>query len=218
MRFAVHVAQLKAGNQQSLTSFLVNGTRNRPCDDYRTCNCQIDLWVGLDASATSSIKESTSRPEANNLMARRASLRRWSRRCFQFSNGFTVANGVKRNLRGRPSTFLLKASKRSAQSRILRQSDPDRSCLHVPVTHPPDTAHRGIVGEFGAVKITGRVILLGPGRKRSIQPKCALTRLRGKARRASPSHPLTPAHKEHRDTFCFHLTSPCVNAISRSST
>ncbi len=199
MRFAVHVAQLKAGNQQSLTSFLRNGTRNRPCDDYRACNRQIGLWVGLDASATSSIKESTSRAEANNLMARRASLRRWSRRCFQFSNGFTVANGVKRNLRGRTSTFLLKASKRSAQSRILRPSDPDRSCLHVPVTHPPDTAPRGIVGEFGAVKITGRVILLCPGRKRSIQPKCALTRLRGQARRASPSHPLTPAHKEHRE-------------------
>ncbi len=211
----MHVAQLKAGNQQSLTAFSVNGTRNRPCDDYRTCNSRSDLWVGLDASATSSIKESHHAPEANNLMARRASLRRWSAVVFQFSNGFTVANGVKRNLEVGPSTFLLKASKRSAQSRYYAQSDPDRSCLHVPVTHPPTQRHRGIVGEFGAVKITGRVFSFGPGRKRSIQPKCALTRCVAKARRASPSHPLTPAHKDTENTFCFHLTSPCVNAISR---
>jgi hypothetical protein len=39
--------------------------------------------------------------------------------------------------------------------------------------------HRGVIGKLRAVEIAGRVILCRPGKKRSIQPKCALTRFLG---------------------------------------
>ncbi|SRN42567.1 Uncharacterised protein [Shigella flexneri] len=80
-----------------------------------------DLWVGLDASATSSIKESTSRagskqPNGETRIAAPLVTPLFS----SSATGLPSRMALSAIFEVGPSTFLLKASKRNAQSRILR--------------------------------------------------------------------------------------------------